>query len=162
MLNTSVCAYTAAYAGLTGAPLARDALHTAKSRYLKGSLQMTEMTADVSAYRADMLEAEMHRQGLAAPINDSVTLIASLSAIEIEYRRRANVAARILEGIELAHRRGRSPDLEDLYAARTLGECLMEAGPSTSPGAEELARHHDNLWTAADELITLRSNDERY
>jgi len=101
------------------------------------------------------------RKEMVAPISDSVTLIASLSAIEIEYRRRANVAARILEGIMEAERESIAPSMQDLYAARELGELLMEAGASSSPGADELARHHDHLWAAADDLITLRTNDER-
>jgi hypothetical protein len=101
------------------------------------------------------------RKEMVAPISDSVTLIASLSAIELEYRRRANVAARILEGVMEAHREGLAPSMQDLYAARELGEFLMEAGASSSPGADELARHHDHLWGAADDLITLRTNDDR-
>ena len=101
------------------------------------------------------------RKEMVAPISDSVTLIASLAAIELEYRRRANLAARILEGIMEAEREGVAPSMQDLYAARELGGFLMEAGASSSPGADELARHHDHLWAAADDLITLRTNDER-
>jgi hypothetical protein len=109
----------------------------------------------------DLDDFEGLRKEMIAPISDSVTLIASLSAIELEYRRRANVAARLLEGIMEAEREGLAPSMQDLYAARELGKFLMEAGASASPGADELARHHDHLWAAADDLITLRTNDER-
>ena len=109
----------------------------------------------------DLDDFEGLRKEMVAPISDSVTLIAALSAIEIEYRRRANVAARILEGIMEAQREGLPPSMQDLYAARELGEFLMEAGVSSSPGADELARHHNHLWGAADDLITLRTTDER-
>jgi hypothetical protein len=114
-----------------------------------------------NATREDLDDFDGLRKEMVAPISDCVTLIASLSAIELEYRRRANVAARILESLMEAQREGLSPSMQDLYAARDLGEFLMEAGVSSSPGADELARHHDHLWAAADDLITLRTHDDR-
>ena len=114
-----------------------------------------------NAKHDDLNDFDGLRKEMVAPISDCVTLIAALSAIELEYRRRANVAARILEAIMGAEREDLPPSMQDLYAARELGEFLMEAGVSSSPGADELARHHDHLWAAADDLITLGTNDNR-
>ena len=81
----------------------------------KGSFQMSASNAmhdDLDGLRKEMV----------APISDCVTLIGALSAIELEYRRRANVAARILEGIMEARTRGpRAVDAGPHNAARELG-----------------------------------------